>query len=182
MAENRVPLCSSLWSENCFTFLLVQGKRRKSIPKHHCFQAPAVWAAKHRDTERRTEIPAKGDLAAQGGGTAKWGGAQPKHPCLTGTDECVTWDAQGRKPTKSPARQHPQRASQLRWLNWIPLPPMSQQISPYFPTTRMEEEQFLRLPKQFLTSFARLLQLLCTSTGTLNPKLSWFPTALLGQC
>lgn len=42
MAENRVPLCSSLWSESCFTFLLVQAKRRKSIPKPHCFQAPAV--------------------------------------------------------------------------------------------------------------------------------------------
>lgn len=46
-------------------------------------------------------------------GQPNGGGAQPKHPCLTGTDECVTWDAQGRKPTRSPARQHPQRASQL---------------------------------------------------------------------
>lgn len=109
--ENRVPLCGSLWSESCFTFLFVQGKWRKSISKPRCFQALAVRAAKHQEAEKRKQSQKETRQHVEVGQPRER--ARPEHPSLTGMDEHVTWDSQGRRPTKSPVGQHPQMASQL---------------------------------------------------------------------
>lgn len=98
MAENRVPLCSSICSESCFTFLFVWGKWRKSVPQP-LFPSPGCTnspAPKSREEERVPE----GDLAAWRAGTAK-GGSLTLVP-LAGMDDHVTWGSQGRGP-KSPA-------------------------------------------------------------------------------
>lgn len=110
MAENRVPLCSSFQSESCFTFLFMQGKRRKSVPKPRCFQALAVRAAKHQGAEKQQQSQKGTRQHVEVGQPRERDGLE--HPSLTGIVEHVTWDAQGRRP-KSPAGQQPQMTSQL---------------------------------------------------------------------
>lgn len=102
MTENRAPLWSSLWSESCFTFLFVQGKCRKSVPKRHCFQALAAWAAKHQEAEKRKQSQ-KETWQQCGGGTAK-GESQTwaSIPCRDGWSHHL--GCSGQDANKEPSR------------------------------------------------------------------------------
>lgn len=182
MAVNKVPLCSPLWSESCFTFLLIQGKQTKSIPKPHCYQALAVQASKYQEAKKRKrpqKVTRQHVEVEQPRERAR-----PEHLSLTGMDKHVTWNVQARMPTKRPAGQHPQMASHLHRFSLIPLPPVSWQMSCNLSPESQEwgSSSFPTLPKQLLTSLARILQLLCMSTGALSTKLFSFSNAVLGQC
>lgn len=69
MAENRVPLSNSLWSESCFAFLSVQPKWRKSIPKTPLLPS----SASSQPPRSREEVVPKGAPAAHRGGRGKEG-------------------------------------------------------------------------------------------------------------